>query len=396
MPTVVWQAHDHLAAVGALMRGWMLHGDLPPAGNPILLQSDLPPPQYPGYSAHWVNSGTAALALALIVARQARPEVLEPKVILPAYGCPDLVAAAEFAKVLPVLVDIGPDDPGYALASLARALDKDTVAVVAVNFLGIAERLSEIQTILAEHPGTLLIEDNAQWIAAPNHRALTADLVCLSFGRGKPVSLLGGGALFVRSARNLKIPEGVIGATEDAGASFKLKSSAFNLFLNRALYWGINRNPLIGVGQTVFKPLIRITTMDSTRLRYLGANVLHYADAGQNGKSVWDDLQDSTAAAPFTVSAERVGKLLRYPLLCADSRQRTMLMARLSQQGLGASAMYLRVLRQIDGVAGRVRMFESHPGAQRFAERLITLPTHRQVRAQDVTRAKQASRDLRL
>lgn len=51
-----------------------------------------------------VNSGTAALSLSLIVAKTTNAEKNE--VILPAYGCPDLVAAIEYAGLIPVIVDI--------------------------------------------------------------------------------------------------------------------------------------------------------------------------------------------------------------------------------------------------------------------------------------------------
>src|SRR5690606_4927305 len=152
-------------------------------GNRVILSGgDSAPPEFPGYVAHWVQSGTAALALALLTARSRRPQLRNPSVILPAYGCPDLIAAAEYAGVTPVLVDIGIDDPGYDLDCLAAAIDADTIAVVAVNFLGLRERLGAIRELLRVHPDVLLIEDNAQWYPEPARMpALAGDLVCLSF-----------------------------------------------------------------------------------------------------------------------------------------------------------------------------------------------------------------------
>jgi dTDP-4-amino-4,6-dideoxygalactose transaminase len=372
------------------MNHWLIHGDLPPTGNPILLDADTPPPQFDGYSAHWLNSGTAALALALIIARQQRPEVHEPQVILPAYGCPDLVAAAEFAKVRPLLVDIGHDDPGYNLDSLERALGPQTVAVVAVNFLGIRERLAALQSLTSKHPGTLLIEDNAQWMPAPDDKyQLSADLVCLSFGRGKPVSLLGGGALLISNRSRLRVPEGTIGAAVNAGATYKLKIVAFNALLNRYIYWGVNRNPLVTLGRTEFKPLTAITSMDSDRQRYLGANIAASRIANRSSAMTWQAL---AAVSPkvklLAIESNRIGRYLRYPLLCEDQNVRTRLLKTLDSGGFGSSLLYQRPLIEIENIHARVGAFESNAGAKAFANRLLTLPLHSQVSAADGLRAQ--------
>jgi dTDP-4-amino-4,6-dideoxygalactose transaminase len=76
--------------------------------------------------------------------------------------------------------------------------------------------------------------------------------------------------------------------------------------------------------------------------------------------------------------AGRAGRLLRYPVLCADREERDAWLARLRRAGLGPSAMYERPLAQVDGV--RVGAGE-YPGAARFAARLLTLPVHEGVDA---------------
>jgi dTDP-4-amino-4,6-dideoxygalactose transaminase len=371
------------------MAGWFLRGDLPPVGNRVLLRADLPPPQFPGYSFHGLNSGTAALALALIVARTRQPTIREPKVLLPAYGCPDLVAAAEFAKLQPVLVDVGQEDPGYSLDSLERALTPETVAVVAVNFLGISERLAEIRRLLERFPQTALIEDDAQWLpAATDRRQPMGDLVCFSFGRGKPLSLLGGGALLVRDDGDVRIPAGAIDPAEEPGPSFAVKTLLFNTLLRRHVYWIVNRNPLIRVGQTAFKPLTQISALDKTRSCYLGPNVAAYSARSRAIESSWSQaLAQLKTVKPLPVEEERKGRLLRYPVLCRSLVERDELLLRLRRAGLGATAMYQRPLAQVTGVEGKVRIFEGSEGARAFAERLLTLPVHEQVTQNDVRRA---------
>lgn len=361
-----------MAALGALIAG-----DLPPAGHPILWRPGAAPPQFPGYRTLWVNSGTAALALAMTLARRARPAAVAPEVVLPAYACPDLVAAAQFAGVKAVLADIGGDDPAYDARALAGALSANTVAVVAINFLGIRERFDVLREVLGG-TSVALIEDDAQWFPEPLP-ALNGDLVCLSFGRGKPVSLLGGGVLLVR--------EGAVESREDvamepmrpSGAAYRLKVGLYNRLLAPPLYRWLNRNPLLPLGRTVYKPLTGVFALDAVRLALLGANVECYL---QRSRAVEERIRALIAAAGLVqgdiaaAAGERSGRLLRYPLLCRDHFERDYLWSRLHAAGLGATSLYRRELPAVEGVAGRVEVRGGIPGATAFAGRLLTLPVH--------------------
>jgi dTDP-4-amino-4,6-dideoxygalactose transaminase len=339
--------------------------------------------EFAGYTTHGVQSGTAALSLAMIVAREARPEVQKPAVILPAYGCPDLIAAAEYAGVLPVLVDTGVDDPGYDLDALADAIDPDIVAVVAVNFLGISERLGSIRALLEAYPGVLLIEDNAQWFPEPAQRSgPQGDLVCLSFGRGKPVSLLGGGALLSRTDENLDNAN--IDRAEQVGAALSVKVCLYNLLLSRWLYAIANRNPLFELGKTVFKPLLGIRALDDVRGGAVTGAAQCYLAGSRWAEAAWGQVFSDI---DLRVSADRRGRLLRYPILCRSESHRDRLWQRLDQAGLGVSAMYRVALPEVEGVSGKFRLAADYTNARQFAGRLLTLPVHEGVTAADVMRA---------
>jgi dTDP-4-amino-4,6-dideoxygalactose transaminase len=71
--------------------------------------------------------------------------------------------------------------------------------------------------------------------------------------------------------------------------------------------------------------------------------------------------------------------LLRYPLLCADRGTRDTLLAKLQRAGLGATSMYGRPLSAIDGVPSELA--GNYPGADAFADCLLTLPVTSFVRA---------------
>ena len=363
----------------------MLPRSLPPVGSPVALSNpSADVPSFAGYQAVWLDSGTAALALALIACREKHLSAERPQVILPAYGCPDLVAAAECAGVTPVLVDVQADDPGYDLTALRSALCSDTIAVVAVNFLGIRERMVELRELLMPWPRATLIEDNAQWFPEPKDE-LESEAICLSFGRGKPVNLIGGGALLVRgsfTSADLRRP---IGPAKESRMWMRSKARLFNALLNPVAYWIASRVPFFGVGKTVFQPLHEISELDHERMRLLEDNVRrHFARSQKIAERIRQCLPPAMDL-PSRLSG-RAGRLLRYPVLCVDKSQRDRLWQALARAGLGASTMYERSLIRIDGVDSRVASCVSSAGADCFADRLLTLPVHPGVEEQSIQR----------
>jgi dTDP-4-amino-4,6-dideoxygalactose transaminase len=77
-----------------------------------------------------------------------RADVESPEVLIPAYGCPDLVAAVVAQGATPVVVDLADQQtPRMDTESVAAAITSNTVAVIAVDFLGIPERLDALSAI---------------------------------------------------------------------------------------------------------------------------------------------------------------------------------------------------------------------------------------------------------
>lgn len=96
----------------------------------------------------------------------------------------------------------------------------------------------------------------------------------LSFGRGKPVSLLGGGALFVReSFAQPAAVEALMVAPPPIELGVHWKIRAYNFLLQPLCYGFRNSIPLLNLGSTVFRPLRRITALDRQRQHLLSHNV---------------------------------------------------------------------------------------------------------------------------
>jgi dTDP-4-amino-4,6-dideoxygalactose transaminase len=371
---------------------------LPPAGNTISLNAGSPIALSPGELFHplqavFCNSGTAALAAAITAATRLK-EVRAPEVILPAYGCPDLVSAVLFAGARPVLVDLEPERPWMDLGRLASVIGPQTVAIVAVSLCGVPERMQEISDI-ARRSSLVLIEDSAQ--AFPNGDMGSfwrGDLVVLSFGRGKPVSLLGGGAVLYRDdkfRRLLPVCKTDTACTGPDQLAFRLQARLYNSLSSARAYWVPAGLPFLHLGETRFQPLDTVQCMDAPRLQLLAANIDSFrrrslrvqtriADlCRENSERTGGRLVDLPVACKVPGSRP----LLRYPLLL-DIGYRDMIYNCMRRKGLGASIMYPAILPDTAGLEHRLGPGNAFPAAREFAARVLTLPVHDRVRDVDI------------
>jgi len=368
----------------------LIRGDLPPVGGPIAYfsgDSQVPLPVFGGYSSYWIDSGTSALALAFLSIKSLRAEMVFPEVILPGYCCPDLVAAAHYAGLRPVIIDIEIDDPALDQHALRAAITANTVAIIAINFLGVGENFQALQALKIEHPHLLIVEDNAQWFpCAEELHLLSGDFVTFSFGRGKPVSLLGGGLLLSKCELSSEVVANVKRQQNLSGISsllLMIKYFIYNRLTEPFFYQFLNRNPLLSLGQTRYHSLLEITSMDSVRSTLLATNMELYANSNAAVDLKYDqlflDIGFQNAFKPLGTNRRR--RLLRYPVLFSSIEQKNRIYPKLVKLGLGATEMYKMTLPEIEGVKD-ISTKGSLKNAISFASRFISLPVHGAVTAE--------------
>jgi dTDP-4-amino-4,6-dideoxygalactose transaminase len=367
---------------------------LPPVGNRVCLDSR--PDDEAAMQAvigtatvRYYQCGTAALAASMAAAIQ-RKRVANPEVLMPAYGCPDLVSAAVKAGAQPVLVDLEADRPWMNLELVAAGITQETVAVVAASLCGIPERLAELRK-LTSAAGVSLIEDSAQLFPGGDIKAdWQGDLVVLSFGRGKPVNMLGGGAVLCRDAALSDflpvLPPPAPGLLRCL--PYRLKANLYNLLISPHLYWLLRLFPFLHIGETRYHELADIQPLDSCRRGYLAANVARYRSRNLATQANISEMlagQSSSAIVNLPVVCEVAEEqlLLRYPCL-VETGLRGKLLDFLEKHGLGASTMYPATLPGIEGLEDLLSGQGPFPEAERFASRFLTLPTHAGVRAADI------------
>ncbi|ROQ42894.1 dTDP-4-amino-4,6-dideoxygalactose transaminase [Marinobacter sp. 3-2] len=369
-------------------------GKLRPVGSRV------PKPEFPGelelpwqtlYQTYLMGSGTEALSAAVAISIGRKPDVTAPEVILPAYGCPDLIAATVAQSAKPVLVDLEPGRPFMSAVGVKSALTESTVAVVGVGFLGIPERLERLAEICVESNLTL-IEDSAQCFPPASSVQGWADLVVLSFGRGKPINLMGGGALLASNA-NL----GNVASTlsqyplknQKLGLAWRSMRILFNFLMSRIPFAIIERIPQFAIGETRFHTLDEIFRLEIPSCLLSSGigdfNLRAPLTFLYNQKLEELESRGWTLLAKHLVNDSGMDQaLLRYPLLAPDRLIRDRALERLNGAGIGASAFYEHSLEEIDGIDEILPESEC-PVAKDFAARLLTLPTHEDVRDGDVS-----------
>lgn len=375
-----------------------------PAGNRIIIKSE---PDYQDrleryfqpYFAQWYASGTSALAAA-VSAVMSLTTIRKPEVLLPAYGCPDLVSAIIHAGAIPVLVDLEPRSPWMSLAALEKRIHKNTVAVMAVNLFGIPERAGDLRALAVKH-GLKIIEDSAQYFPrSVDAGSWFGDYIILSFGRGKPVSLLHGGAVLSRSAEDRqKLPQVQVHRSDGkvgmrASFFFWLKSTLYNRLISPRLYWLPEALAFLNLGETRYEALPEISGFDDNILACLFANIQAYQNIQSELTRHYDDIFAQCKHVKLhpllngqTAPAHGF-RLSRYPLLAENRALRDHAYQQLRQCGVGCSRMYQNALPAIPAVPAYIRKQGPFENAACFADCLLTLPLHTRIRQQDLARTE--------
>ncbi|HEV2268348.1 MAG TPA: DegT/DnrJ/EryC1/StrS family aminotransferase [Steroidobacteraceae bacterium] len=335
-------------------------------------------------------SGTAALAKA-IANCASRSDVEVPEVIIPAYGCPDLVAACLNASVYPRLVDVAASHWSYDLEALKSSLSANTVAIVAVNLLGLGDGSAELVGLCNERHISL-IQDSAQYLPRESI-GWPGDYVVLSFGRGKPLNLLHGGALVSRPAdgNSLAAPPAHYTVRERLLSS-RSAAIAFNGLTRPSIYGIFSALPRTGLGDVIYKPLRDAALLPDRAWRQVGPAFELYRRKPSYRRDIWAAaLEAWSELGVVPLSAPGVplpAEPLRLALLAPDGAARDILVDSLNRAGLGASAFYATELTRVAGIPETVKRQGPFPNANALADRFFTLPTHGLVTANTVRTAR--------
>lgn len=338
------------------------------------------------YHASWFESGTAALAMAIRVCVIAKPRP-RPAVLVPAYTCPDVVSAVIWAGAHPVLVDCAPEAPWLNLPDVTSAIDNSVVAVVAPHFLGIPQPLDALLEV-CRRESIILVEDSAQLSPASVAFGPTADLVILSFGRGKPIPVGGGVLLSRRNFQELlEIEARGIGFTRMSASRWQIRRLLQNAAIGRFGFRAVRSLPLLEVGKTRFRPLEHVRLLQGEAVAIAEGTIANWRHRPTRAQLFMSKLADSKSITnlPLRLGWDQKAPLLRYPLLVESQQARDNLISTLEGHGIGATSLYGQPLHAIlRKNAVNFSADSAVTNADDFSRRLVTIPSHSDVRSNDL------------
>ena len=335
-------------------------------------------------SVFLVSSGKAALALILKGLSSIRSR---KKVLIPAYTCYSVPSAVVKAGLEIELCDLDPETLDFDYAQLERLAGGDTLCIVSTHLFGIPSDVDRVRRICEER-GIFLVEDAAQAMgveSAGRNLGTLGDVGFFSLGRGKNITC-GSGGIILTSSR--EIGESIRKYHRELGkepAGEYLRSIAeavfMKIFLNPSLYWFPKGLPFLGIGETKFDPDFPVYRLSGFKAGILASwreKMEEY-----NRRRVMNGRYYTGCAPVCGRDGRSTPRTSRTCGFRCTRKTLTRKSGRATCYGdLGVSPMYPDSVNRIVDLRdefGEAR----YPGAERIAQRLMTLPTHVFVRERD-------------
>ncbi|NDB92324.1 MAG: DegT/DnrJ/EryC1/StrS family aminotransferase [Nitrososphaeria archaeon] len=181
-----------------------------------------------------VNSGTAALHLALLAS-----DVSGKEVIVPSLTFVSTAHAALYNNGKVVFADIDPDTLCMDPDSVKKKITKNTKVILPVHFAGMSADMKSLQN-LAKESNSLLIDDAAHAAGAKfNGKKIGSlgDMSCFSFHPVKNLAMPTGGLVAVNHTNHKKMRQVLLsgrwcGITDRKEANYDIKTMGWNFYMN--------------------------------------------------------------------------------------------------------------------------------------------------------------------
>jgi perosamine synthetase len=335
-----------------------------------------------------VSSGRAAMTMIFRAMRESRRgEPHRDEVIMPAYTCYSVAAAAIRAGLTPRLCDVDPSTLGIDLEALERTDFSRALTVVSANLYGIPNQLGEIERIARER-GVYMLDDAAQALGAcVAGRAVGAfgDAGLFSFDKGKIICTVQGGAVIAHDSElGRQLADSVralpaSGTIETALNCTKLL--AYALLLRPSFYGLVQQIPFLGLGKTTFEtryPIEQLSSLQGGVAVQLARRIEELNEQRRrNARQLADALRPLPNVTLPVIADDAHAVYARFPVRITGAEIRHNAVALLNRNGIGATTSYPLALADVPKVQAVLRQPTSHlAGARALAAQIVTLPTH--------------------
>jgi hypothetical protein len=200
----------------------------------------------------------------------------------------------------------------------------------------------------------------------------------LSFGRGKPLSALGGGALAWIGSEG-SADSRALDAARPQPLRALVRAAAFNLALLPPVFRWLAAIPALGIGETHYDPNFERGGIDGASLCLAAAVLPEFETVNraraQRAATLAARISAETDFSPLLAARGDVAVYPRLGVLAPSASARNDALRALAP--IGATRMYPAPLECVKALQPhRVEKTEM-PGARQFADRLLTLPTEK-------------------
>ncbi len=330
-----------------------------------------------------LSSGRAALTVVLkaLAAIYGKSEI-----IIPDYTCFTVPSAVVKAGLRVAAVDVKAETLELDPDALSGAMTKETLAVVAVHPFGIPAEMEQIERISLDL-GVPLIEDAAQAMGAKTgaRRAGTfGTAAIISFGRGKPMTTINGGAILTDSDElAAAISEITSKEVEPEGFStgYILQAIAYSILTRPTGFALAKHIPFFEVGVTRFDASYKIAGMSQVQAT-LGLASLpkleKHNDIRRRNADHWAEILAGVNGLHLIMQKPGTDAVfLRQPVVFNSADVAKKIYNQLSRLKLGVAMTYPSCISDIpqlkDHPAG---MNKAQSLSRELCGRVLTLPTH--------------------
>jgi perosamine synthetase len=340
--------------------------------------------EYGARSVWLTSSGTVALALGFRAAAKGQ----RPRVALPAWGCYDLMTAADAVNAEVLLYDLVPDRLAPDPVSLERVMAGGPHVVVVAHWFGLPIALSPLVQEAARL-GVMVVDDAAQAVGARVGGRVAGTMGhfgVLSFGRGKGRTGGSGGALLANTEAAASLLSN-LGELPRGGSLPGYLALWAQWLLGRPALYGVPRSlPVLGLGTTRYRsppPLEAMALRSAAVLDRMWEGAGKEVAVRRGHARRWrESLPDREDLRPIQLDPEAEPGWLRFPVIATGSAE-----ALLSSRGARARGVergYPLPLSRLPVAKGRIRSDSAEfPGARELSHHLFTLPTHQMVEERD-------------
>ncbi len=330
-----------------------------------------------GRELFFAASGKAAL---YHLFRALRVETGKDAVGVAEYTCPDIAAAAIRAGMKVILLPLEPKTLEIDLQNVTEEQIQKCAAVVLSNLYGL---LDSRELWSSRYPGLHLIDDASQ--ALLSSQKAESEYGIVSFGRGKAICAVGGGAITgTREALSrLQLPHAALEDRRALVVRHYLTATSGRIFERPALFSIPASIPALHLGETQVQLDFSLEQMSTAQgvcaLASLHERISEREQMVKKAQQWHERLAGLKIGEPFIARGFRFDHSivpLRYPIILPTERHRDALLAHPRSARLGVSRSYPTPLDEFPSLrpmlSGR-----STNAARDVSGRLLTLPVHR-------------------